>query len=284
MKGVILLILLLLAAPALAVQYEKSPGFWSGPGLMTNSDMGKMENRFLQSLADTLKPASMSLIQGQADYETGAAEDDQLSAESTSTAIAEETAPESDLLSTADCGNCTGLNCTGLCVDFNCTGDNCTRQMAGLNCTSLNCSGASCSGICGGFNCTGIVCSICSDANCTCGACPAPAIAGQNGSAAGVNASGESGPAGVSEGSTVSAAAGSSVAASSTTGSGKGSMLSETSVGGQLASSAIAGRFNGFWGMMASKDGFGKEGIKSRTSLNGDFEVDNAVIFHEPAT
>lgn len=58
--------------------------------------------------------------------------------------------------------------------------------------------------------------------------------------------------------------------------------VSTTSVGSDVASS-VSGNIRGFWSMEASKRTFGREGIWSRISLSGDFQVDKSVIFHEPA-
>ncbi|MDH7596463.1 MAG: hypothetical protein QHG98_01780 [Methanothrix sp.] len=58
--------------------------------------------------------------------------------------------------------------------------------------------------------------------------------------------------------------------------------IGTTSVGSDVASS-VSGNIRGFWSMEASKRTFGREGIWSRISLSGDFQVDKSVIFHEPA-
>lgn len=53
--------------------------------------------------------------------------------------------------------------------------------------------------------------------------------------------------------------------------------------GGSDVASSLSGNIRGFWSMEASKRTFGREGIWSRISLSGDFQVDKSVIFHEPA-
>ncbi|MCQ8903811.1 MAG: hypothetical protein NQU42_06955 [Methanothrix sp.] len=58
--------------------------------------------------------------------------------------------------------------------------------------------------------------------------------------------------------------------------------IASMSVGSDVASS-LSGNIRGFWSMEASKRTFGREGIWSRISLSGDFQVDKSVIFHEPA-
>lgn len=58
--------------------------------------------------------------------------------------------------------------------------------------------------------------------------------------------------------------------------------IANTSGGNDVASS-VSGNIKGFWSMEASKRTFGREGIWSRISLSGDFQVDKSVIFHEPA-
>jgi len=52
---------------------------------------------------------------------------------------------------------------------------------------------------------------------------------------------------------------------------------------GSDVASSVSGNIRGFWSMEASKRTFGREGIWSRISLSGDFQVDKSVIFHEPA-
>ncbi len=47
--------------------------------------------------------------------------------------------------------------------------------------------------------------------------------------------------------------------------------------------STMSGSFKGFWGMEARKKSFGREGIHSKISLMGEFQVDRSVIFHEPS-
>lgn len=56
-----------------------------------------------------------------------------------------------------------------------------------------------------------------------------------------------------------------------------------TMSGGNDVASSVNGNIRGFWSMEASKRTFGREGIWSRISLSGDFQVDKSVIFHEPA-
>jgi len=56
-----------------------------------------------------------------------------------------------------------------------------------------------------------------------------------------------------------------------------------TMSGGNDVVSSVNGNIRGFWSMEASKRTFGREGIWSRISLSGDFQVDKSVIFHEPA-
>lgn len=53
--------------------------------------------------------------------------------------------------------------------------------------------------------------------------------------------------------------------------------------GGSDVASSVNGNIRGFWSMEASKKNFGREGIWSRISLSGDFQVDKSVFFHEPA-
>ncbi|MCX8207048.1 MAG: hypothetical protein N3G75_04355 [Methanothrix sp.] len=55
-----------------------------------------------------------------------------------------------------------------------------------------------------------------------------------------------------------------------------------TMSGGSDVASSVSGDIRGFWSMEASKRTFGREGIRSRISLSGDFQVDKSVIFHEP--
>lgn len=56
-----------------------------------------------------------------------------------------------------------------------------------------------------------------------------------------------------------------------------------TMSGGSDVASSVNGNIRGFWSMEASKKKFGREGIWSRITLSGDFQVDKSVIFHEPA-
>lgn len=60
-------------------------------------------------------------------------------------------------------------------------------------------------------------------------------------------------------------------------------MVATTSFGSDVVSS-VSGNIRGFWSMEASKRTFGREGISSRISLSGDFQVGKSVIFHEPAS
>ncbi|MBN1323331.1 MAG: hypothetical protein JW986_04930 [Methanotrichaceae archaeon] len=43
----------------------------------------------------------------------------------------------------------------------------------------------------------------------------------------------------------------------------------------------LDGGFQGYWGMTASKKGFGKSGINSHTMLQGSFDLEKSVYFHE---
>jgi len=61
MKEVMLVLLILMGTVA-AAPIESSPGFWAGPGLMTNTDMVKMEQRFYQSLWETYQIYYQNLV------------------------------------------------------------------------------------------------------------------------------------------------------------------------------------------------------------------------------
>jgi len=43
----------------------------------------------------------------------------------------------------------------------------------------------------------------------------------------------------------------------------------------------LDGGFQGYWGMTASKEGFGKSSINSHTMLQGSFDLEKSVYFHE---